>query len=281
MTSNANSAEPGTALVFPLKLETKSLDAGTIVIETDLDKSTLDLLAGIEGVSINLTSDGDYAAAAGELAKIKAAQKKIDDERKKLTKPLDDEKSAVMAYVKPFTDALARVEGQLKNAIVVYGEEVERKRRLAEADAAEKARKESEALNRRADKAEGSGKVEKADALREQASSSVFVTSAPAVAAAPAVSGLSKSTTYNAECTDLLTLAKACVARSLLVECGGDGAVLIQHLNDLASHGAPLRLIQADTKVLGQLAKSLKEDMSYPGVKLVTGTSVASRAAKA
>lgn len=277
MTSESNT----TALSFPLKLSTHQLAPAAIVIEADLAQGTLAMLAGEGAVTIKIDDEAAYAAAADELSKIKAVSKKIDEDRKALTKPLDDEKSRVMEYVKPFTTKLASVESALKVALLAYQEEQQRKQKLAEAEAAERNRKQSEALERRAEKAQESGKIEKADELRSQAATQVFSAPAPVAAVAPKVAGLSTRKTYSAEVTSLPELATAAVARHLVELAAGDGNKLLQHLTSLAFKGVPLKAITADARFLGQQATAQKEDLDYPGVKLVISSSIASSAKKA
>jgi hypothetical protein len=264
-------------LAFPLALTTNALDAGSIVIESDLSDGTLAMLSGNSAITVKITDPQGYAQAADELAKVKGVAKRIEEQRKELTKPLDEEKARVMNYVRPFTDALSRVEGAIKKGLGEYDAEQERKQRLAQAEAEERARKEQERLEKRAETAESSGKTEKADALREQATTMVYAAPAQA-AAAPAVKGLSKTKKYSGECTDLMALAKACVAQSLLAEAGGDPAKLMQIVNAHAQTAAPLKLITADTKVIGQMVTALKEDFNYPGIRVTADNSYSSRA---
>ena len=70
----------------------------------------------------------------------------------------------------------------------------------------------------------------------------------------PKIAGISTRTTYSAEVTDLMALVKAVAA----------GAV-------------PLVVLQADMKVLNAQAKALKEHLVYPGVKVVSSSSIAAR----
>lgn len=270
-----------TALSFPIQLAARAVDATSIVVEADLADGTLAMLSGSTEISVSITSESAYADAASELAKIKAVAKQIEDQRKAITKPLDDEKKRVMDHVRPFTDGLARVEGALKNGLLAYTAEQERKAQLEAAAAAEAQRKEAEKLEKQADKAEASGKVEKADALREQAATTVFAAPAPSIAATPKVAGLSTRKTYSAEVTSLPELATAAIARHLVEFAGGDAAKLLQHLTAQAFKGVPLKAITADAKFLGQQATAQKEDLDYPGVKLVVSTGIASRSQKA
>lgn len=250
------SQEKSTLLAFPLKLRTDALNAGSIVIEADFAEGTLAMLAGISTVKVNVTDAYSYAYAAVELAKIKAVAKKIDADRKELTKPLDDEKSKVMDYVRPYTSALERAEAEFKRALLAYEQEQSRKRQLAEAEEAERLRKQQEALAKRAEKAEAGGHEEKAETLRDQAAAAVYV-APPPVAAPPKVSGLSSRKTYSVEVANLMELVKA-----------------------VAEGRAPLKYLSADMKVLNTIAGAMKEDFSVPGVKLVVGASMSVRAAK-
>lgn len=256
MTSAETNTDTNT-LSFPLKLTTNSLDAGSIVINADLAAGTLALLSGTgTNIQVSVNSPEDYASAADELSKIKAVAKQIDEQRKELTKPIDKEKQRVMDYVRPFTDALTRAESAFKSALINYDNEQERKRRLAEASEAERLRKEQEKIEARAEKAEASGKTEKADALREIASTNVYSAPAAIATAEPLkVSGLSSRKVFSAEVTDLMTLVKAVAAGTV-----------------------PIKALSADMTFLNKMAAALKDEYDYPGTKLVIGTSMASRA---
>lgn len=280
-TQETDTAANSSVLAFPLQLAARAVDATSIVIEADLATGTLAMLSGASNIAVNITDDTTYAAAADELAKIKAVSKQIDEKRKDITKPLDDEKKRVMDLVRPVTEALAGVEVALKNGLLEYTSEQERKAQLAAAAAAERQRKDSEKLETQADKAEAAGKVERADALREQASTAVFAAPAPSITATPKVTGLSTRKIYSAEVTSLTELATAAIARHLVEFAAGDANKLLQHLTSQAFKGVPLRAITADDKFLGQQATSQKESLEYPGVKVVVSTGLASRAKKA
>lgn len=268
------------ALHFPLAIKSEVVPAAEIVVQADLRAETLDLIGSAatmlrEKRAIVIASHDEYATAADELAKIKGAMKEIDERRKEITKPFDEKKKKVMDFVRPYTDALASAETLFKNGMIAFDEEQERKRQLAEAEAEEKRRKAEEALNKRAEKAEAAGHVEKADALREQAASTVVA--APVAFEAPKAKGVSSRKTYSAEVTDLLALAKAAVAQSLLADAKFDPATLIQQIQAHASHGVQIKAIQADDKFLNQMATALKDDFAYPGCKLSVNTSMAVR----
>lgn len=255
--NSTNTEHSPAELKFPLQLTTNKLDAGATIIEADLAEGTLALLGGSD-VKISISNNDEYAAAADQLSRIKAASKSIEEQRKALTKPIDDEKKRVMDYVNPFTSALAKVENAYKVALIAYDDDQAKKRQLEEARIAEANRKEQEKLKARAEKAEEGGKVEKAEALREQAATTVFAVPAPPPTAAPLkVAGLSSRKVYTAEVINLKELVAAVAAGTVSIKA-----------------------IQADNTFLNSMAAALKEEYAFPGTKLVIGTSMASRAKK-
>lgn len=236
------------ALAFPL------------VIRADLLPETRELLINATAMAqqakhITIDDVPGYEVAAGELAKIKAAIKSIDEQRKAITKPLDDAKTQVMDYVRPFTTSLTDAEALIKGAMVRFNENQEAERRRQEAIAAEEARKQQEKLLAKAEKLEEKGKVEQADNLRDAAYSVVAAPSA--VVPNAKVAGVSTRHTYGVEVVDLMALVQA-----------------------VAAGTAPIQALQADTKFLGTQAKAFKEAFNFPGCKLTKTAGIASRAAK-
>lgn len=258
MSIETQEAPQESALQFPLAMSMEQVPAAQIVVEAELLPETIKLIGSAavmlrENRGIEIKTHDDYAMAADQLTRIKAAAKLIDEKRKVLTKPLDDRKKEVMDSVRPFTDALASAETIFKNGMIGYDNEQERLRRLAEAEAEEKRRKEQEKLEARAEKAEASGNSEKAEALREIAASTVVAT--PAVTVAPKVTGISSRKTYSAKVVNLMDLVKA-----------------------VAEGKAPLNALQADQSFLNKMAVAFKENFDYPGCALEVGTSMSARA---
>ena len=71
----------------------------------------------------------------------------------------------------------------------------------------------------------------------------------------PKVSGISTRVSYRAEVTELAALIQA-----------------------VAEGKAPANCLQADMTVLNGLARTLKESLNYPGVKVIREEAIASRA---
>lgn len=140
-----------------------------------------------------------YNGAGDELKRVKAAQKRLDDLRKSMTRPLDAAKKAIMDFFRAPEDQLARAESGIKRAMIAFSEEQERIRREEQRKAEEAARKERERLEAQARKAAESGKTEKAEQLEERAAAVV----APVIQReAPKVSGVNLRDVWLFEITD-------------------------------------------------------------------------------
>jgi len=189
--------------------------------------------------------------AAAELSKIKAKAKELDDQRKRMTKPLDDSKKEIMDFFRAPLDFLADAESILKRAIAGYQEAQERAAREAQAKLDAEARKQQERFLARAEKAEESGKVEKAQELAIQAANTV----APVIAANVAkAEGISSRKNWKAEVTDKLALVQAVAAGKL-----------------------PISMLDVNMTSLNAIAKATKGEVEYPGVRFYHETVVSAR----
>ena len=198
-----------------------------------------------------VTSQDHYIASADRLKAIKALSKKLDDTFDPHIKRAFDNHRALVAEKKQHQQPLLDAEGYVKRAVLGYQQEQERIRREAEAKAQEEARKERERLEAQAAKAAEKGKVEKSEALQAQAAAVVAPILAPTL---PKIAGLSTRITYRAEVVGKLELVKAVVA----------GLV-------------PLNALDPNMTFLNQQARAMREDLTYPGVRVVTDTGLASR----
>lgn len=85
-----------------------------------------ELAAGFE-----VQTQEDLEAAAAFLVEVKSAWKKVEAQRKKITKPLDEAKKAAQALFKPALDRLAGLEAEIKALISAHADrEAERNREL-------------------------------------------------------------------------------------------------------------------------------------------------------
>lgn len=217
-----------------------------------VEEETRALLVSAE--QLEITTQPQYVASAGLLKRIKTKAQELDELRRSMTRPLDEAKSRIMALFRPATDQLAQAEAALKGAMLTFTREEERKRLILEAELREKAAKEAERLMARAQRARDKGQDDKAVALEDMAD----MVPVPIIASqAPLVSGVAARQTWRAEVTDLQALAKAV----------GEGQV-------------PMTLLLPNMTVLNSLARSLKKELSIPGVKAVTGEILVARGEK-
>ena len=221
--------------------------------ESALTKSAERVLA--IAMSIVVDSDEMAALAAAELGTIKGRAKELDEERKRITKPMDDAKKAVMDIYKPAIEKLGQAETALKTSLLTYQKEQQRIADLAAAEEARKAREEAEKLRAKAEKMEAKGKTEDADALRNVAAMTV---AAPRTVAAPTkLAGTSVRKVWKANVTDRSAAIKA-----------------------LTENPAYQHLLTIDEAALNKLAAAMKNPNSpIPGVVFYEDSVMSARAA--
>lgn len=195
----------------------------------------------------------EYTGAVTQLKAIKAKAKELEETRKSITGPMDDAKKRVMDFFRKPLQFLADAEAVIKRGMIAYDTEQEKKRREEEARLQELARKEQERLEKaaekKAEKAEAKGNTERAAEIRE----SVPVVAMPTVAVArPKVEGIARRSTWSGEVVDKMALIKA-----------------------VAAGKAPATLLAVNQTALNQMARALKDELSYPGVKAVETQQIA------
>ena len=202
--------------------------------------------------TFKIATTEQYELAGDRLRGIKALRQKIAETFDQHIKRAHE---AHKALVKEKSDAeapLTAAEGIYKRAMLTFQQDQERRRQEEQARAEEAARKEREKLEAQAAKAEERGKVEKAETLRAVATT----IATPVIASTtPKVSGISTRSTWRAEVTSKPDLIKAVAAGTV-----------------------PMAALDPNDTFLNQQARSLKNELNYPGVKAVEEKSLASRA---
>ena len=131
----------------------------------------------VQGVKINTPEEAQ--AAVDQTREIKVLAGQIEEYRKSLTKPLDDEKKAIMDTFRPATEFLAKCELVLKGSITTFNQEQARiaaaaekeRQRLQQIELGRQAKEQAdaEALLAQAEEAAASGDTATAEVLEEQA----------------------------------------------------------------------------------------------------------------
>jgi hypothetical protein len=108
-------------------------------------KDQIESLAS-EGKALVITDNASYIEAGEFLKRIKQAQKKVDETRKGMTKPLDESKKKIMDLFRPVEARIADAEASVKDSLLTYQTEqakrleaeLEAKRKRDEVELAEK-----------------------------------------------------------------------------------------------------------------------------------------------
>ena len=277
-----------------MDIETKGVVEYDATSATTLTQASEAALSSAKDLVID--SADMYQIAAEELREIKAMQKRVEEQRTKITVPLNAALKAVNDLFRAPAAFLVQAEAAVKKPMVEWTTEQERLAAVARREAEEQARKERErlaAIQREAEEAqrraaeasrkaheeaqrlaaagdaaaavaaqqEAQAQAEVAEAAQSQAEEAAFtadiVTFAPAAEAPAKVSGISGRVTYSAHVDDLLALIKA-----------------------VAAGTAPIQAICADEKFLGAQARAFKRSGDlYPGVSIRAERIISARSA--
>lgn len=207
------------------------------------------LQAALDG-PVELLTDQDYQDATAQLKEIKRRANVVEEERKRLKKPILEAGRRVDELFKPVLDTLAQGESQIKQGVLAYRRKLDEERREAQRKLDEEAEKKRQRQLRYAEKARARGDEQKAEEFEEKAEA---VPDAVVVAEEPRAEGISTRKGYDAEVVDFTALVRA-----------------------VAAGEAPESLLQVNQSALRRLAGALQDSLDIPGVKLrVTETVVA------
>lgn len=200
--------------------------------------------------SFEISDSATYELAADELTAIKRKACALDDQRKALTKPLDEAKKGIMDLFRAPLDLLTRAEGILKAKMIDF-QQVEQ-RKLADARAAAERAAQAERDRLAAEAAQLTAQGRDGEALIKSQVAQMIVAAAPAMAEPPKVAGVSMRSTLDFEVVDLLAL--------------------VRHI---AQHPELIALVQADSAKLRAYTKGLGGACNLPGVRVYEKASLA------
>lgn len=208
--------------------------------------------------AIVVADDASYAAACETLKGIKALRQEVDATFDPIVKSAFTAHRTAVEQKRKAESPLTEAESIIKRTLGAYQQEQQRLADERRREEEKKAREEAEtlaleqaaAMEREGHEFGDAALVEEAHALIERPIIAAPV--APAPRPTPAVSGISHRTTYSAEVTSF--------------------AALVQHI---AKHPNLLPLLKVDQAALNAQARSLRESLSLPGVRLVKANTVA------
>lgn len=236
--------------------------------------------------TFDIDSDAMYEAAGAELVELKKRMNEVEAKRKETKAPILEAAKRIDSLFKVPLERFRKAESIYKRSMQAYYNEQEAKRLEAQRQAEAEARKERERIEaerraqrekekaeadaretevlEQAEKLAAAGKPDEADRLLEQhelearhVAATVEPETVPTVPAVqvpekPKAAGVSYRDNYKAEVVDLDALLCAIVEGQ-----------------------APKSLIKIDQAKLNQLAKSLRDELRYPGVKVTNERVVA------
>lgn len=205
-------------------------------------------LALVESFEVNDATT--YEIAAEELTSIKRKSTTLDEQRKAITKPLDEAKANVMALFRGPLDLLGKAEGILKGKMLAFTQEQQRIAREAQLAAERAAQAERDRLAAEAAKLAAEGRA--GEALMKQQVAEMIVAAPPAVAEPAKVAGVSVRSTVDFEVVDLLALVK-----------------------HIAQHPELIGLVAADSVKVRAYVKGLGTACQLPGVRVFEKASLA------
>lgn len=209
--------------------------------------AALDLVQGFEVVDAPT-----FEIAADELKAIKARSSALDEQRKGITAPMDAAKKAVMDLFRGPLEILSEAERLLKSKMLAYQQAEQRKADEARIAAERAAAEERARMRAEAEKLAAEGRTGEA-AVKEQIAQMVMA-SPVAVPDAPAVKGISTTTTIDFEIVDLLAL--------------------VQHV---AQRPELIALVAADTTKVRAYVRGLGMQCNLPGVRVFSKQSLSAR----
>lgn len=175
--------------------------------------------------SYQVTIPAQFEAGAEDLKRVKGAAARLEEERTKITSPLNASLKAVNSFFRKPAERLAEIERIIKQRLRSFDEEQERKRRLEQARLDAEADAERRRLQEIAARATERGQEGKAQKFEERAERIVAPT---AQLATPKVTGLAKRDNWVFRVKDASKL--------------------------------PREFLMPDEKKMGQLVKAMKKD---------------------
>lgn len=157
--------------------------------------------------NFSIVSAEVYSGAGGDLKLVKSKIKELDELRKSLTKPLDESKKRIMEFFNKPVEILQKVESCISRAMLAWQQEQERIRQAEEARLMELQRRETERLQKLAEKAEKRGDTAKVEEFQGRAA----ITQATVVAVAPKVekiAGIQNRTNWKFRIVDIAKIPR-------------------------------------------------------------------------
>lgn len=226
-----------------------------------------------------IDSPETYSMAGTDLQAIKSRLKAVDEQRKSITRPLDEAKRAIMALFEAPTKFLTDAESLLKSKMLAFNDEQERKQRVLQAELEEKARKERERLAAEAAKAQAKAE-EEARLLREKAEAAKAAGNAAKAAelAAKAESRIEAAAEKVEEIQHQQAVTVAPVVNIPKGEAKGTAMREEWDFEITDRNAIPREFLIPDEKTIRAMVKARKGETNIPGIRVFSKRNLAARA---
>jgi hypothetical protein len=150
-------------------------------------------------MALVVENDEQYEEASRWLTSIAEADKFVEAKRTSITAPLNEALRNTNLLFKPMAKALTDAKNHVRAIMGTHADRKDAERRRLQAEADERARKDREKLEKQAEKAVASGKIEKAEHLQHRAAA----VAAPIVSMpTPKAAGIAMVPTWKFEVTN-------------------------------------------------------------------------------
>lgn len=222
--------------------------------------------------SATIANPEELALAGEDLMTIKGLQKKLEEKRTSITKPLNDALKSVNDLFRPAKTWLEEAEAIRKGQMTIYREVEAEKIRKAQAELEEIARREREALAAKAAEVERKAR-EQAERLRAAANTEAERLAAERRIAQKEAEAAAKAEALRAE-------AAAAVAPKIVVEPPKSFGQSVREnwtfeIVDAAL--VPREFLVIDEKKIGGVVRAMKGYTNIPGVKAIKGEVISSK----
>lgn len=227
-----------------------------------------------------VTTAEQYQHGAEDLKRVKAAQKKLEETRTGLTKPINESLRRLNDFFRAPADRLVAIEKTIKAALTRFADEQERLRREEQRRAEEAARRERERLEAQAREAERKAR-EKAEQERKAAEEAAAAGRAEEAAKLQARAAATEAKA--AEKVEAIeTRAAAVVAPIIQREApkvAGVATREVWRFEIIDPTLVPREYLAVDEQRIRKVVAALKGDTTIPGVRVYAEKSIAAGAA--
>ena len=262
-----------------------------MILDPTTDPESAALVAQADALRPNVVqpigSADDYESAAARIRDIRTMERRLDEYRKGLTRPLDAAKREIMSFFQAPMDRLFKVRAQYEIEMRDWDAEQERLRREAERLAAEAARRERERIEREAamERARAEEAARKARAKAEAAARAAEARGRAELAEAR------RRQAEEAEAAARLEAEEAEARRRMAAQMM-PAAPVVEHIATKAEGvhrrrtwrfritdpaAVPREYLAIDETKIGKVVRALGPDTSIPGVEVYEDSSYVAR----